>query len=70
MTEAAPTYSYEQLKACAERELKLRRAVYSKWVREGRYSVHRARLEIEMMEAIVNHFASLVDEPKPQELDL
>jgi hypothetical protein len=55
-------YSYEQLRACAERELVLRQRVYRRWVEQGRISLHRARVEIEMMEAIVAHFTALAGE--------
>lgn len=38
--------------ACAERELKMRRRVYERWVTEGKMSAGKAEHEIAAMEAI------------------
>jgi hypothetical protein len=54
-------YSLEQLRDCARRELVLRQRVYRRWVEQGRYTLHQARLEIEMMEAIIAHFTELIE---------
>lgn len=46
-------FSLEDLLACAKRELALRKNVYPKWVKAGRYTADQARREVAMMEAIV-----------------
>lgn len=39
--------------ACAERELKMRRKVYPRWIDDGRMTNEKAAHEIAVMEAIV-----------------
>lgn len=39
--------------ACVERELKMRRRVYPRWIEDGRMSAGKAAHEIAAMEAIV-----------------
>jgi hypothetical protein len=46
-------YSNEELKACAERELRLRERVYPRWIEGGRLSQRKADAEIAMMRQIV-----------------
>jgi hypothetical protein len=48
--------SLEAMLGCAKRELALRRNVYRKWVRDKRYTQRQADHEIELMQAIVDHF--------------
>jgi hypothetical protein len=44
--------------ACVERELKMRKKVYRRWVGTGRMSVEQAKREIELMEAIVADYTA------------
>lgn len=53
--------SYDQKRACLERELKMRRRVYPRWVQDGRMSQAKADEEIAVMKAI------LADYPPRQE---
>lgn len=53
--------SHDQKRACIERELKMRRRVYPRWVQDGRMSQAKADEEIAVMEAI------LADYPPRQE---
>lgn len=41
---------------CLERELRLRRKVYPRWVAEGRMKMRDAEHETEVMEAIANDY--------------
>ena len=54
-----PPYSWEELQACAEREVGWRKKVYPNRVQANRMTQHQALLEIRRMEAIVEHFAEL-----------
>jgi hypothetical protein len=45
-------YSVKDLRACAEREVKMRRRVYARWVEKGKMTKEMAELEIDKMEAI------------------
>lgn len=47
------TYSDDQKRACIERELKMRRRAYPRWVEAGRMSQAKADEEIAIMEAIL-----------------
>lgn len=49
-----------QKRACLERELRMRRRVYPRWVKAGRLTQAQAEHEIAVMEAI------LADYPAPQ----
>jgi hypothetical protein len=49
---------------CAERELKMRRRVYPRWVEEGRMSVGKAEYEIGCMEAICEDFRVRVEKER------
>jgi hypothetical protein len=44
-------------RACALRELKMRRRVYKRWVAEGRMSEAEAEREIALMQAIADDYA-------------
>lgn len=52
-------FTNEQLRACAEREAKMRRRVYPRWVEQKRMTQQKADDETAMMEAIEHHFAEL-----------
>jgi len=45
--------------ACAERELKMRKRVYPRWIEDGRISAGKAAHEIAAMEAIVADYQKL-----------
>ena len=42
--------------ACAERELKMRKSVYPRWIENGKLSLGKATHEIAAMEAIVSDY--------------
>ena len=48
-------YTFSDMLACAERELRMRRRVYPRWVSEGRMTKAKADLEIGQMAAITDH---------------
>lgn len=50
-----PEFSFDDLQQCAERELRMRKRVYGRWVSEGRIKQAWADREIAMMEEIANH---------------
>ena len=52
-------FTNQQLFDCASRELKMRRRVYPRWIEQKRLTPQKAQSEIEMMEAIENHFSVL-----------
>jgi hypothetical protein len=43
--------------ACVERELKMRKKVYPRWVGAGKMTMEQARREIELMQEIVADYA-------------
>ena len=45
--------------ACAERELKMRKRVYPRWIEDGRISAGKAAHEIAAMESIVADYQKL-----------
>lgn len=47
------TYSDDQKRSCLEREIKMRRRVYPRWVADGRMTQAKADEEIAVMEAIL-----------------
>jgi len=53
--------TYDQKRAAIEREIKMRRRVYPRWVEAGRMSQAKADEEIAIMEAV------LADYPPRQE---
>jgi hypothetical protein len=55
-------FSYAQLAACARREVKMRRRVYTHRIETHLMSPETAQREIEMMEAIAEHFDQLATE--------
>jgi hypothetical protein len=64
-----PPFTFTELMRCAERELRFRRRVYPRWVKDGRYTADQAMRETALMEGIRDHFRALADEAEPQ-LDL
>jgi hypothetical protein len=56
-----------QIKA-AERELKMRKSAYPRWVADGRMSLEKADHEIAAMEAIVETLKKLLPPPAQKEL--
>jgi hypothetical protein len=50
--------------ACAERELKMRRRVYERWVADGRMSAGKAAHEIACMEEIVKDYMALAQKDR------
>ena len=50
--------------ACAERELKMRRKVYPRWIADGRLSAGKAAHEIAAMEAIVADYSRLSEKDR------
>lgn len=55
--------SYDEMAACAKRELTYRRRVYLRLVDEGKMKPEKAAREIDLMKAIAEHFAEL-SQPK------
>lgn len=53
------TYSHDELRACAEREVAQRRRVYPRLVENKRMTKALADSETAKMEAIATHFAEL-----------
>jgi hypothetical protein len=49
-----PRFTAAELIACADREVRLRRRVYPRWVEENRLSEERAEDEIAKMQAILD----------------
>jgi len=47
------TFTNDQKRACIERELKMRRRAYPRWVEAGRMTQAKADNEISTMEAIL-----------------
>lgn len=52
-------FSIGDLQHCAEREVKMRRKVYPRWVQNGKMSYKHAQEEIEKMQSIAQYFAEL-----------
>ena len=48
----------QELAACAEREVRMRRRVYPRWVELGRMREDEAQRELEMMEEIAAKLAA------------
>jgi hypothetical protein len=51
----APLFAFDQLAACAEREVRQRQRVYARQVELGRMRQDKADNEIAMMQAIAAH---------------
>ena len=49
---------------CVERELKMRRNVYPRWIEKGNISVGKAAHEIAAMEAIVADYKKLAEDER------
>ncbi len=54
-------YTWEQLRRCAERELKRRRQKYPNLVLTHRMDREESEMEYDMMRVIVAHLAELAD---------
>ena len=50
--------------ACVERELKMRRRVYDRWISEGKMSAGKAAHEIAAMEAIAADYLKEVEKER------
>lgn len=50
--------------ACAERELKMRKSVYPRWVENGKLSAGKAAHEIAAMEAIVADYEAAAEKDR------
>lgn len=50
--------------ACAEREVKMRKRVYPRWIEAGKLSLGKAEHEIAAMEAIVADYRALADKDR------
>lgn len=51
------TFTAQQKQAAAEREVKMRKRVYPRWVEQGRMTQAKADEEIALMEAIAADYA-------------
>ncbi len=49
---------------CAERELKMRKQVYPRWVEQGRMSAGKAELETTIMEAIAADYRAQAEKER------
>ncbi len=63
MSDGAPKFRLDEMVACAERELALRRRVYPQWVQSGRMSQGKADEEIAKMAAVVDYLKGDLDRP-------
>ena len=54
MTDLLPI-DLQDMCACITRELKLRKAVYPRWIGDGRITQSRADREIEVMSAVLDY---------------
>jgi len=61
-------HSFEELRACAAREVAMRRRVYPRWVEQKRMTQALADRELAHMEAIEAHFAKLAEAERPRTL--
>jgi hypothetical protein len=57
-------YTARQLLACAVREVGQRARVYPRFVEKGSMSQAQADLQIDMMEAIAEHFAEMAEKER------
>jgi hypothetical protein len=62
-----PYFTITNKLACLERELKMRRKVYPRWITQGKMDPSKAQHEIDCMEAIVTDYRVLA---KQEELPL
>lgn len=62
---AAP-YTRGELVACVQREVRMRKNVYPRWVELGRMTNAGAQREIAKMEAVLRVVEALPDEAAPQ----
>lgn len=54
--QAPRPYSATEKLGCIERELRMRRSVYPKWVQAGRLTQERANEELRIMQAIAEDY--------------
>jgi len=54
-------YTIDDEIACAERELRLRRRVYPRWVEQGKINQDKAEREIDLMKRILKRLAQVRD---------
>jgi hypothetical protein len=59
----------DQIK-CVERELKMRKGAYPRWVHDGRISQEHADTEIARMQAVLETLKKLSPPPAQKEMDL
>ena len=57
-------YTARQLLACALREISQRQRVYPRFVEKGSMTQAQAKVQIDMMEAIAEHFAEMVEKER------
>jgi hypothetical protein len=50
---------------CLERELRMRRRVYPRWVELGKMKMRQAEHEIEVMEAIADDYRKRAEQDEP-----
>ena len=59
-----PEPTNADLSACAEREAKMRRRVYPRWVADGRMTQAKAVAETAMMDHMAGHFRALAEKER------
>lgn len=50
-------YAHAEKRACIERELKMRRRAYPRWIEAGRMTIEQADREIATMQSILADYA-------------
>lgn len=58
MSRTVDTVTFDEMYACAVRELRMRESNYPKWVRAGRMEQDKAEKQILFQQAIVAHLAT------------
>ena len=58
-------FSLEEMKACVEREIRMRERVYPRWVQNGKMSQNKADTEIACMKAVLRRLSS-ISSPTPR----
>jgi hypothetical protein len=59
---SVPLHTYDELAACAEREVKFRQRVYARRITLGKMRQDQADKEINLMAAIRDHLRSMADD--------
>ncbi len=54
-----PSYTYAEQRECAERELRMRKSAYPRWVSQNKMTQTKADREIALMAAIVETLTDL-----------